>query len=199
MAYAVFPAKIALMSRFGPSVQVSINAQIGGREDRISDHLRPRIRVVCASPISEGDYLEVVDFFWAQEGPTYPFLMWDWSDYQGTAEPIGTGNGSTTAFQVIQRKTNAVRTLDRPITHIRAGTLAVRVNGVLQVVTTDYTVNLATGIITFTSPPGNGLAITADFEFDILVRFVNDWLPAEMNWRGAAAIPDIQMLEVIGE
>jgi len=67
--------------------------------------------------------------------------------------------------------------------------LRVFVNAVEQTITTDYTVNLNTGLVTFNTAPGSGLSVTADYLFDVPVRFDTDELVRELehfnlsNWR----------------
>jgi hypothetical protein len=69
-----------------------------------------------------------------------------------TGEEVGTGDG-----------TNAEFTLD--YSNVQDGSLTVYVDGVEQTLTTDYTVALSTGVITFEagSIPPNEDAVTADY------------------------------------
>lgn len=64
-------------------------------------------------------------------------------------QAVGTGNGVLTTF-----------TLANPA--VEAG-VEVYVAGVLKTLTTDYTIVLATGVITFLVAPVNGAAITASY------------------------------------
>lgn len=72
---------------------------------------------------------------------------------EATGEAVGTGNGSDTVFLL----DNAP---------VAPTTLVVKVDSVTQTETTDYTVNYKTGTITFTSAPGNTLAITAGYWYN---------------------------------
>ena len=72
--------------------------------------------------------------------------------YLITGEAIGNGNGSDTVFYFENKYTDIAN-------------MSVYVNAVLQTYTTDYTVDSETGAITFTSPPGGSLAVTATYEF----------------------------------
>jgi len=69
-----------------------------------------------------------------------------------TGEAVGTGDGSNAEF-----------TLD--YFNVQDGSLTLKVAGTTQTPTTDYTVVLATGAITFESGsiPANGEAVTADY------------------------------------
>jgi hypothetical protein len=70
-----------------------------------------------------------------------------------TGENIGTGDASTTVFNL-------------DFTNVVDGTLVVYKDGVPAVLNTDYTADLATGVITFVTAPEAGVAITADYEHD---------------------------------
>ncbi|MDP2734623.1 MAG: DUF2460 domain-containing protein [bacterium] len=72
---------------------------------------------------------------------------------QVTGETVGTGDGSTTVFLL----DNAP---------VAPGTLVVYLNGAPQTETTNYTVNYKTGQVTFTSAPGAGVAVTADYWYN---------------------------------
>ena len=69
-----------------------------------------------------------------------------------TGEAVGTGNGSNAEFTL-------------GYSNVQDGSLTVYVDAVEQTITTDYTVVLATGVITFESGsiPPNGEAVTADY------------------------------------
>lgn len=79
-----------------------------------------------------------------------------------TAEAVGTGDGTAVEFA-----------LDH--THVVTGTAVIKVDGVTQTITTDYTIDLETGVVTFTAEhvPANGLAVTADYTFVAVTGVVN--------------------------
>jgi uncharacterized protein (TIGR02217 family) len=94
----------------------------------------------------------------------------------GTDEPLGTGDGATRVFQLLKRYTYAGYSDDRVITRPRAGSVTCALDGVP---TTAFTVDTTTGRLTFTLPPGNGVAVTASFTFDVPCRFDTDQLPLQ--------------------
>ena len=69
-------------------------------------------------------------------------------------------------------------------------------NGVTRTLGTDFTVNLATGIITFNLPPAVGLLVTAGCEFDVAVRFDADRISTSMATFQAGQIPSVPVIEV---
>ena len=75
---------------------------------------------------------------------------------------------------------------------------SIAVAGTTQIAGTAYTVDHATGLVTFLAGhiPASGAAITAGFEFDVPVRFDTDKL--EINIQGVrhGAIPSIPIVEI---
>jgi uncharacterized protein (TIGR02217 family) len=125
-------------------------------------------------------------FFRARFGKAYGFRFKDWSDYQAVGQNIGTGNGSLTAFQLTKTYVSGGNTYVREIKKPVTGTVKIYLNSVLQ--GAGYTVDLTTGIVNFTVAPGAGVAVTADYDFDVPVRFDTDMLavridgPAQYMW-----------------
>jgi uncharacterized protein (TIGR02217 family) len=76
-----------------------------------------------------------------------------------------TGDGSTTTFQLTRGTGGFQEAAQNPAN--QAAT--VYLNGVAKVQGTDYTI--ASGVVTFTVAPGNGVNVTADFIFLYRVRF----------------------------
>ena len=62
-----------------------------------------------------------------------------------------------------------------------------------------FAVDLLTGIVTLDAAPGEGEAVVAGFEFDVPVRFDTDRLDVELSGFDAAVVPNIPVIEVIGE
>lgn len=121
------------------------------------------------------------------------FRFKDWMDFGCTRTGVDRGRltGGTTAWQV-----NKVYGTDepafeyvRPAKRLVAGTLKVWRNTTLQVLTTDYTVNMDTGVITsVVSWAGSTLEVAC--EFDVLCRYDTQRLNARLVHRR----PDGQQL-----
>ncbi|HSC17810.1 MAG TPA: DUF2460 domain-containing protein, partial [Rhizomicrobium sp.] len=107
---------------------------------------------------------------------------------------IGTGDGTTTQFQLIKTYTSGpsswMRTIGKPV----AGTARVAVAGVEQ--TSGIAIDHTTGLITFDSAPATGAAITAGFEFDTPARFDTDSLSINLSNFTAGEIPSIPLVEI---
>ena len=107
-------------------------------------------------------------FFNQVSGRAITWLYLDPDDSSVTGQVLGTGDGETQVFYT-------VRTLGgftEPVQYIKtlSGTL-VYLNGVLQ---SAYTLDLTTGMITFTTAPGVGVVVSADFSWRWECRFLED-------------------------
>jgi uncharacterized protein (TIGR02217 family) len=115
---------------------------------------------------------ELIAFFRARRGKAYGFRFKDWTDYKATGQPIGTGDGTNKTFQLVKRYPSGsvieVRTITKPV----AGTVRAYKDAAEQLA--GWSVDVTTGIVTFTTAPAGGVAITADFELDVPVRFDTD-------------------------
>lgn len=143
----------------------------GGGEVRNARQSQSLHEFDVSFPMSARDnavYLAVVALYKAARGQLHSFRFRDWANYQLTAEVIGTGNGSATTFQVKQSWTVDGETHSRIITR-PISALQVFKNGVLQ--TSGYSINYATGGLTFSVAPANGVAVSVTGEFDLPVRF----------------------------
>ena len=83
----------------------------------------------------------------------------------------------------------------RPITRPVAGSVKVAVAGVELM--SGWAVDVATGVVTFTSAPATGAAVTAGFLFDVPVRFDTDRLDVELTSFDGAEVPAIPLVEIL--
>lgn len=150
-------------------------------------------------------------------GQAYGFRFKDWSEFwfsdDGTPDsPIatphqfGTGNGTATAFQLKKTYTFATgfsyeQTIVKPVASVpgdsRGNTISIYKNGVLQTLTTDYTIDYQTGIVTFTSAPTNGHALTVTGEFDFPATFGSDWFNPQIGDAITAASHSFEIVELL--
>lgn len=136
----------------------------------------------------------MIAFFRARKGRAHGFRFKDWSDYQAAGQSIGTGDGSTTQFQLVKTYTSGGIAESRIIAKPVSGTVNIHKNAVLQ--TSGFSVSYATGIVSFSTAPANGTVITADFEFDVPVRFDTDRLTTSLDAYGIGSWLDIPLVEV---
>ncbi len=168
-----FPDDIAYGATGGPEFATSVVATASGYEQRNINWSAARGRWDVASGLKKQTQLDtLIAFFRARKGRAHGFRFKDWTDYKATAQALGTGNGTVTTFQMIRTYASGGSTDVRTITKPVAGTVKVYLAGVLQA--SGWSVNTTTGVITFSTAPANGVAVSADYEFDVPVRFDTD-------------------------
>lgn len=189
----------------GPEFRTLVVSLDSGAEFREQRWAAPLWRYEIAHNIKRlDDVAEIRAFHLARRGRKTSFLLKDWIDWTshagGTAapsmldQPLGTGDGVATTFQLIKRYADAVLPFDRVIRWPVAGTLQVAVDGVLK--TSGVAVNRGTGVVTLTPAPAAAAVITAGFQFDVPVRFEEDWLSVSFDTINSRSIGSIQLIEV---
>jgi len=119
------------------------------------------------------EYQALLGLFLQAGGPAQTWNFSDWEDNAVTGQAIATGDGSTTAFQ-LQRTLGG---FTEPVL-MQNVVSAVYLNGVKQ----NSGWSVANGVVTFTSAPGAGVAVTADFSFYWVCRFTEDTIDADTLW-----------------
>ena len=199
-----FPDNIGRGARGGPERRTQIVERASGDEERNASWANSRRRYDVAYGIRRADDLAaVVAFFEARNGRLHGFRFKDWADYRSglpsqppgpTDQALGTGDGATTAFQLVKRYASGaqswVRTIGKPV----AGTVRVALAGVEQA--SGWSVDTAIGLVTFATAPAAGVAITAGFEFDVPVRFDSDALDVTLDIERLGSITSIPLLEI---
>ncbi|MFN3938784.1 MAG: TIGR02217 family protein [Gemmobacter sp.] len=199
-----FPDNISRGARGGPERRTQIVELASGAEERNASWANSRRRYDVAYGIRRADDLAaVVAFFEARNGRLHGFRFKDWADFKSclpsqtvgpSDQPIGTGNGSATLFQLSKRYTSGAQSWTRTITKPVAGTVTIALNGTPQA--SGWSVSTATGLVTFTTAPATGVAITAGFEFDVPVRFGTDSLDVTLDLERLGSITSIPLLEI---
>jgi uncharacterized protein (TIGR02217 family) len=143
----------------------------------------------------------VVAFFEARNGRLHGFRFKDWSDYRSGLpsnvpspldQPIGTGDGTTTTFQLSKHYPSGAQGWTRTITKPVVGRVAL--DGMEQA--SGWSFDATTGLVTFTTAPGTDVAVTAGFEFDVPVRFDSDTLDVTLDIERLGSITSIPLVEL---
>lgn len=190
-----FPPDISYGVTGGPEYSTDVVITGSGFEQRNINWSQARCKYQAAHGVkNENQMKRLLAFFRARRGKAYGFRFKDWLDYTGTGEIIGLGDGTTTAFQLIKTYTDdagytEVRKIRKPV----AGTVKVYVDSVRQ---TAVSVNVTAGIITFTTAPLEGAVITADYEFDVPVRFDTDHCPQSIKEWDIYSWDNIPLIEI---
>lgn len=190
-----FPSDISYGATGGPMFLTDVASTISGREQRNSKWSQSRAKYNVASGIkTETQWQALIAFFRARLGKAIGFRFKDWSDYKAVNVAIGTGDDSTTDFQLVKIYTSGSVAVSRTITKPVTGSISIYVDAILQ--SSGVTVDTTTGIVSFTTPPANGEVITADFEFDVPVRFDTDEMAVSMDSFDAGNWSSIPLIEV---
>lgn len=204
----LFPLDIALKSAGGPERRTEIVALGSGREERNARWAHSRRRYDAGYGIKTFDALsQVVTFFEERRGRLYGFRWRDRLDNSSAApdaavsatdQAIGTGDGVTAAFQLAKTYGGAFAPYQRAIVKPVAGSVQVAVDGIEQGEGAAFTVDTATGLVTFLAGhvPAASAAVTAGFLFDVPVRFDTDYLEIDLSAFAAGAIPKIPLIEI---
>lgn len=190
-----FPPKIAYGATGGPEFNTTVATTLGGFEQRNVNWQKARGRWDISTGVkSKADMDAVIAFFRARFGKAYGFRFKDWSDYQGAGESLGTGDDLETQFQLVKNYASGSFFYQRDIKKPVSGTVKIYLDSVLQM--SGYAVDHATGVVTFNVAPGIAVAVNADFEFDVPVRFDTDTLGARAEGPGLFVWDTIPIVEL---
>ncbi len=197
---ARFPLPVSKGSSSGPAWAVTEVALSSGHRGgtgawgaplrRYEVQLQARHRLELAA---------VLELYLVAGGPLRGFRLHDWTDDSSAPaggapnssdQLIGTGDGETTAFQLVKRYSVGASEFLRPISKPIAESVLVAVGGTPA----SATIDTISGVVTLADPAPIGLPVTAGFRFDVPVRF-DGALP--MTSRGLYGdIPTISLKEL---
>lgn len=204
-----FPTNIARGSRGGPQRRTEIVTLASGREHRNARWAHSRRRYDAGSGVKTLAGLQaVIAFFEERRGQLIGFRFRDPLDHRSAApgaaiqpfdQVLGTGDGTTSVFPLVKRYGVVADPYVRVITKPVAGTVRVAVGGTEKTAGTQFTVDAATGLVTFLAGhvPQAGQGVTAGFEFDVPVRFDADQLEVDLSAFEAGDIPRIPLIEIL--
>jgi uncharacterized protein (TIGR02217 family) len=193
-----FPDSVAEGASGGPSFSTNVFETHTGLEQRFSTRPTAKHRYNVGLGVrSKTDMEDARDFFYRVQGKRYGFRFKDWNDYKMTDQNIGTGDGATLDFNIVKTYVTGSYTYSRRIFKPVASTVIVKVAGVTQTLTADYTVNSTRGIITFTVAPIAAAAVTITCEFDVPVRFDQDTFEAQHAGYNAESVGGLTLSEIL--
>jgi len=165
-----------------PTFNTDIQESLAGREVRLQNFRNPiweftlSYEYLFNDPRSRDENQQtpletLIGFFLARGGQFDDFLLNE-SDLTGRAEdsvytgqPMGTGDGITTNFQLVRNVGGFAEAVQNPM----GQAATVYVAGTLKTANVDYFIS--NGMVSFLVPPPAGQAVTADFVFLHRVRF----------------------------
>ncbi len=198
------PLATAIGSRGGPERRTEIVTLGSGREERNTPWAHGRRRYDIGGALATLDDLHaLLSFFEARRGRLQAFRFRDFADWkscppqQGMTpldQPLGVGDGAATAFQLVKMYGEGEDAHARPIRKPVAGSVRVAIDGIEA---TNFTADIATGVVAFAAPPGEGAVLTAGFHFDTPVRFDADRLDVTLEAIGAGRAASVPLIEVL--
>ncbi len=189
----------------GPTFATEIAITRAGHEQRNETHSRSRHRFDFSHDIKSTELFLLVDaHFRMARGRLHKWRARDWADYKcdrsagalvdltATTFQLHKVYGTVVGFQEARRITRIFE--ERPV--------RVWKNGSLQTLTTHYTVDVETGIVTFVTPPGVAV-LECEFWFDVPCRYDTDELQATLvqhtpgaeSYYAWKSVPVIEVLE----
>lgn len=224
-----FPTQISYRAIGGPGFNTTVNKSFSGQEQRNKNRSlsRGKWTVSLTTPMSTADsskpgpttrqqFIDMLQaFFLVVTGRGDGFRLKDHKDFQITGQQIGVGTGSLTTFQLIKQYTSGgrtyTRTIYKPITpavtdylgNSLPQTVALFDNGT-PILSSDFTVDDTTGIVTIPTAPLNTHVITANAQFHFPVRFDTDDLQIQLEesdvagGNAIASVNSITLIEVLG-
>lgn len=147
------------------------------------------------------DVHTVAEFWEGRRGSLRGFRFKDWADHRsvGPTSPVQPTDQpmaqiTSTTYQLQKRYSAAlspwIRVVNKPV----AGTVVVADNTGTLAEGPDFTVNTATGVVSFSVPPTG--APTAGFEFDVPVRFLDEQLDINVALFDVGSVPSIMLVEL---
>lgn len=145
---------------------------VSGKEMSVALMTYPNRRYSLAYEVlragAEAELQTLEGFFNARQGSHDTFLYSDPDDNAVTDQSFGTGDGSTTVFYLARTRggfTEPVQALN--------GAPTIKVAGATKAAPADYSIS-ATGVVTFTSAPANGAALTWTGSYYWRCKFLQD-------------------------
>lgn len=196
-------------ARFPENISVSFEKSINFNTDisKTKNFIEQRIKLsndcyniytLNYENLQHSDLNKIVSFFSIVKGCYSTFRFKDWSDYKVTNQLIGYYSGSNN-FQL--KKTYNVNLLDGSFVFYTK-TITKPVNNSVKLYINDienknFTIDSSTGILSINTDLLEDDVITADFEFDINVRFYADELKITNKTKNTSEIKNLKLIEVL--
>lgn len=191
-----FPPEISYGSKGGPMFSTDIVSTFSGHEQRNINWQIARARYDISSGIkTEKQWQELIAFFRSRRGKAIGFRYKDWSDYQAINQILGKGDGENKQFQLVKHYVSGEYVYTRSITKpVNNSFCKIYIDSIAQ----EYGINIdfTDGIVTFDNPPRRDEEVTADFEFDVPVRFDTDHLDLTMDSFNIGSWGNIPLIEI---
>lgn len=212
-----FPTDTNYGTSGGPGHSTAIIELPSGQEERVARWSGARMRFSVKYDVKiRAQTSALRTFVRARHGALHGFRYKDFADFASTADGattangfgaaavshqdqlIGTGDGTTTTFQLVKTYSSGGFDVVRPITKPVAGTTVIAFGNTQQ--SSGWSVDTTTGIVTFTVAPTLGVQVKAGFEFDVPVRVgkgVDELLDVSMDSFNSDSVREIELVEEV--
>lgn len=215
----IFPNTLSYGGSTGPRSRTDVVHNAGGfrKTNRIWSQYLRRFQITHG-PRRPQVAAQILAIWEAVGGPNGSFLGTDPNDWNSTAGNMGSGglaaitkddqpmqntvdgtyvgDGSTKTFQFLKQRSEGSQIHDRLIKKPRTSpTPLVAIDGVLES-GSNYTIDFATGILTFNSAPGVAEVPTWGGTFYIPLAFVGDELDQQVITFDLSGFPTLELIEV---
>ena len=195
----IFPLLVgqSFLTGKSPMWQTSVATSVSGRERRQRRWSYPRWQFKVAYEVlrdapATPDLARLWAFFNAQAGKSAAFGFLDPTDCIASAMPFGTGDGTTTAFQITRTVTFGGVTFSEPVARAIGATFTVGGSPAAATLGPG-------GIVTFATAPATGAALAWSGRWVFVVRFDTDQLEAAQMMTALWSQSGITLLSLKGE
>jgi len=165
-----------------------------GREVRHLNRNNVRQKyLIKNAKLSSAEFEQFNSFFKARRGSNFAFRFRDYADYKGSSEIIAKGDDILNKFQLRKIYADPISPYERAITKPANNSVTLYINNVRTIGVIDYN----DGTITLPNPLAQDVVLTADFTFDVAVRFSADSFEYFYCSDGSIKLSDIELMEVI--
>ena len=188
------PDEIEQGSTGGPQFYTSVLRMSNGSEARNQNWQDAKCVYDISYGISQDTFYDVITFFRARRGRLRGFRFKDWTDFTAFGQPMVPTDTNYKDYQMVKVYDDGVSSYVRTITRPVVGTIQYYKNGV-PIDPTSVALN-PKGVLHFNTANLSTDAITADFEFDVPVRFDNDTLGLSVQNFNASSVGSINLTEI---
>lgn len=195
------PMRLAFGSTGGVERRTEIVTLASGYERRSTPWSQGRRRYLIGSNLrSLDDMAALTAFFEARRGRLYGFRFRDFADFKScgpgatiaaTDQALGVGNGVRKVFPLTKTYGDQARDISKPV----SGSVRIAVNGV-QPSASAWSVDAATGLVTFVVAPTTGAVLKGGFQFDTPVRFDADRIEVTLESFGVGRMVAMPLIEI---